>query len=84
MNNDIYRADDKLKKFQRISFEDLSALSAIDESKAEPFAQPSQMLRSAGELISSLRAAFSKTIDNIFFETACDQEIYAALEKTSS
>jgi hypothetical protein len=41
-------------------------------------------LKATEEFFKSVRDSFHKTIDNIFFETICEQETYAAMEKTLS
>lgn len=79
----------KLKSFQRISFEDLSALSAISDNQYETARKSnhnygSSPLKATEEFFKSVRDSFHKTIDNLFFETICEQETYAAMEKTLS
>jgi hypothetical protein len=86
----------QLKSFQRISFEDLSALSAISHSQCDAVRKCNQSygsspaiiansaLKATEDFFKSVRDSFHKTIDNVFFETICEQETYAAMEKTLS
>lgn len=88
--NSDCQAGHQLKAFQRISFEDLSVLSAVNESRAlHSYGKQRQdskagIWESAGTLLQNIRENFRKTIDNIFFETVCDEEVYAAMERTVS
>lgn len=88
--NSDNQAGHQLKAFQRISFEDLSVLSAVNESRAlHSYGQQRQNAKagiwgSAGTMFQNIAENFRKTIDNIFFETVCDEEVYAAMERTVS